>query len=681
MFKVQTIFLILGSLITGLSGISTLALPASAQTTPSKPMQGMMDQATITAIAGEISGVRAKRALDQITQYHRMRASVEYRKAADFILQQLKDYGFEDAQILEYKADGKTMYGTQKSRPAWIPEFAELWEIKADGTRVRRLASYDAEPVSLAQDSDSGSATTTLVDVGSGTSEADYKGKDIKGKLVLTSSQPGTVVSDLAVKKYGAAGIISYAPNQKSAWWKEDTSLVRWGHIGSFRNYDAFSFMISLGEGRKLKARLAGGETIHFDAKVEANRTTGKYAVIMATIPGSDPVLREQEISLTCHLDHQRPGANDNASGCVSILEVARSLKKLTAEGKLPAPKRTIRFIWPAEIETSIIFLSENPDIAKHIKTNIHMDMVGGGPITKARFRVSRGPLSVPSVAGDVAQVITNYVNSQSQAFADGATVDIPLVAPSGGKEPLAALMEDLSMGSDHDVFAEGSWAIPIIYLHDWPDRYIHTNKDVAGNIDPTKLKRSSFIGAASAWTLANLDETKADTMLAIMKAHSLARAAYDLSRGVTQSYFPRDFEKQKLANLKTFMDLTDQQDSKHMAFTLHGPLSSFDTREACPDCDVGAVYRRTLDPIGPMTGFGYGYFADKIGKKAASMGIFSQPNGGARSYEVLNFVNGERSVGNIAQWIKYEFGTSNYAYVEQYLEALESIGIVEEVK
>jgi len=36
--------------------------------------------------------------------------------------------------------------------------------------------------------------------------------------------------------------------------------------------------------------------------------------------------------------------------------------------------------------------------------------------------------------------------------------------------------------------------------LNDWPDRYIHTNFDTAANIDPTKLKRAAFIGAASGY-------------------------------------------------------------------------------------------------------------------------------------------------------------------------------------
>jgi len=37
--------------------------------------------------------------------------------------------------------------------------------------------------------------------------------------------------------------------------------------------------------------------------------------VVTATIPGADPKLKEEEIAFSCHLDHQRPGANDNASG------------------------------------------------------------------------------------------------------------------------------------------------------------------------------------------------------------------------------------------------------------------------------------------------------------------------------------------------------------------------------
>src|SRR5437879_11319073 len=86
----------------------------------------------------------------------------------------------------------------------------------------------------------------------------------------------------------------------------------------------------------------------------KAGERAGMYEVVTATIAGADAKLRDEEIAFSCHLDHQRPGANDNASGCVTILEVARTLQKLIAEGKLARPARTIRFIWPPEIEGTV---------------------------------------------------------------------------------------------------------------------------------------------------------------------------------------------------------------------------------------------------------------------------------------------------------------------------------------
>src|ERR1700704_218459 len=87
--------------------------------------------------------------------------------------------------------------------------------------------------------------------------------------------------------------------------------------------------------------------------------------------------------------------------------------------------------------------------------------------------------------------------------FAASGAAKYPFMAPEGGKEPLRAEYSAYTMGSDHDVYQDSSFGIPAIYLNDWPDRYIHTNFDTAANIDPTKLKRAAFIGAASGYFLA----------------------------------------------------------------------------------------------------------------------------------------------------------------------------------
>jgi aminopeptidase YwaD len=205
----------------------------------------------------------------------------------------------------------------------------------------------------------------------------------------------------------------------------------------------------------------------------------------------------------------------------VTILEVARTLSKLIKEGKIARPARTIRFIWPPEIEGTLTLLNARPDITRRIKAAIHMDMVGGGPETKAVFHVARGPASLPSFVNDVAKAFGEFVNEQSYAHASGESVPYPLVAPEGGKEPLNARLAEFSTGSDHQVYTDSSFSIPAIYLNDWPDRYIHTNYDTPAVIDPTKLKRAGFIGAASGYFLSNVTATNTD---ALAECHTIGQ-------------------------------------------------------------------------------------------------------------------------------------------------------------
>ncbi|WP_262695265.1 M28 family peptidase [Kordiimonas aquimaris] len=642
----------------------------------------LIPETTLKAFAEETSGVAAKRNLDQITLFHRTRASRQYHDAVVHIENQLKEYGFDTVEVMEFPADGKTMFGTQKSRYAWNVDFAELWLLDGEGNKDRRLASWDAMPLSVAQDSLSGAATASLVDIGEGTTDAHYEGLDIRGKLVLTESQPGAV-ADLAVGKYGAAGIVSYAPNQKTAWWKEDDRLVRWGHLSSFPNENAktFGFMISLGEARKLQARLQNGEEVHLNAKIDAHHTVGTYELITATIDGADPVLKEQEIAFTCHLDHPRPGANDNASGCVAILESARAMKKLIDEGSLPRPKRTIRFIWPAEIEGSIIFLAARPDIAARIKANIHMDMVGGGLDSKAVFRIASSPYSVPSFIPDVGHAIGQFVNNETLAFASGLATNFPLHSAEGGKEPLMAIMEGFSSGSDHQVFNEGSWGIPGIYLHDWPDRYIHTNFDTAATIDPTKLKRASFVGSSTAWFLANIGAESIEPLLALLKNNAVARTAVLMMQAQGMNSDDRTrmndvhwkHEAGKLDSLSIFLPDAKQEVSKSTNFLdeLRAVVST--STIAVVNGNAATVFTRNAGIKGPMSAFGYGYLEDKLNADERSLVKLS----GTYAYEALNLVNGKRTVQDIRDVLSAQFGLVSVSDVYDYLSALESINVI----
>jgi hypothetical protein len=209
-----------------------LATHASAQ----EPAP-LLSKPIIDALAKNLSGERALETIKAISKNQRSRGSRPFRAAAELIAAQARAGGLEDVKIEEFPADGKILYGAQRSRPAWDAEFAELWEMRRDGTAWKPgklIASWAKQPMSLAEDSESGEVMAELVDVGAGAAESDYAGKNVKGKLILVSGQPSGAVP-IGITKLGAVGIVSYAQNQKTAWWGENADLVRWGISTLFR--------------------------------------------------------------------------------------------------------------------------------------------------------------------------------------------------------------------------------------------------------------------------------------------------------------------------------------------------------------------------------------------------------------------------------------------------------------
>ena len=598
--------------------LSVLVTDALAQAPP------LLPEKDVAALAHEVSGDTAKKTLEGIVQFHRQRGSRGFHSAAELVAERARAYGLSAVEILQFPTDGKIFYGTQRSRPGWDADKGELVEVKAG--KATSIASYAAEPVALAEDSESAEVTTELVDVGDGDKEGDYAGKNVKGKIVLVAKQADAAQA-LAIARFGAVGMVSYAQNQTTAWSGDNQDQVRWGHLDTFSANKTFAFMVSLNTARALKARLATGETILLHAAVKAGQHPGNYDVVTATIPGADPRLKNEEIAFSCHLDHQKPGANDNASGCATILEVARTLQKLIASGAIARPARTIRFIWPPEIEGTVTLLNARPEFASRIKAVVHMDMVGGGPRTQAVFHVTRGPASLPSFVHDVAWTFAQWVNQQSYRYAATGKADFPLLAPGGGKEPLRAEDSPFEMGSDHEVYQDSSFAIPAIYLNDWPDRYIHTNLDSAANIDASKLQRVAFIGAASGYVLAS----------------------------------DRRFDSDPVGA---------------MAGAARGPAAQGDGQ---------LVFRRIKSLRGPLAVFGYDYF--EAHAKAAAVATpklldfeGSVGSGGEYAYEVLNFADGTRNAQQITDAVSAEYGSVPLALVVEYLLALEKIGVVDKL-
>ncbi|HET9638715.1 MAG TPA: M28 family peptidase [Allosphingosinicella sp.] len=650
-----------------------LAAPAAAQ--QSAPL---LTPAETRALASEISGASAKRTVQALSLHHRMRGSEGYRAAAELIRDRLRDYGLKEVDLISLPADGRIFYGTQRSRPAWNAGFAELWEQRQEDGRWRdseRIASWADQPITLAQDSVGGRAEAELVDVGTGASAADYAGKPVRGKLVLVSGQP-EAAAKLAVTERGAAGIVSWAQNQRSAWWGEDESLIRWGHLSTWED-PTFAFMVSPARARAWQARLAKGETVRLRAEVKAGRTAGAYLIPTAVIPGKD---RSKEILFSCHLDHPSPGANDNASGCSGILEIARTFQRLIAEGKLAQPQRTLRFIWPCEIECTIALLNARPEFARRTLATIHLDMIGGNTdVTKGTLGVEGSPPSLPSFVSDVGFAMARWVDRQALRYAERGEAAYPLLDPEGTKNPLRARIGGFSEGSDHQVWAEGSWRIPIVYVSDWPDIYIHTNKDVPGNLDSTKMKRAMFIAAASAWALANVEQSDTPALERLLMSEADFRQA---------EVVRRSGELSAADGANAIALHTDHEVALELSLQRFGLMVGEPDREGAAPVSAGAfgaVYRRDPKLKGPMDGFGYSWLDDRLDKaKLARPALLSREpawEGPSFGYEALNLVDGRRSVQAIRDALAATVGPAPVEEVAAYLAVLERLGVIEAVR
>jgi len=322
------------------------------------------------------------------------------------------------------------------------------------------------------------------------------------------------------------------------------------------------------------------------------------------------------------------------------------------------------------------------------------MDMVGGGPETKAVFHVTRGPMSLPSFVHDGAWAFAEWVNEESYKFAATGKTDYPLVAPEGGKEPLRAEYSSFTMGSDHDVYQDSSFGIPAIYLNDWPDRYIHTNFDTAANIDPTKLKRAAFIGAASGYYLAQLSGSGRDALSEQAAANRLELTSVAMGK-------MRQVSEQEGGNiLRQGIEYTRRSGlsfdrfTEHLAYHIETPGATSPMDQLlntippqAPAQGEGVLkFKRRPEPKGPLAVFGYDHFAEHA--KAAGVatpkllsyeGLWG--SGEEYAYEVLNFADGKRNAQGIRDAVSVVSGPVPLEVVAEYLKALEKTGVVEQVK
>ena len=513
--------------------VSQFAPAARAQTTP------FLSDAEIRMLSNEMSGDRAFETIRVLTQWHRDSGMEGYFKAAEYMQAAARAAGLEDVRFVEQPLPN----------PNYTARAAELWMVEPFELKLADMAEH---AVSLADYSHDADVTAELVYVGDASAAA-LKGVDVRGKLVLTDAPPGAAVQN-AVYGRGALGVVSYGTSENRSPL-DFPDQIAWARIPP--NFPpglpgTFAFVLSPRKGDTLRRVLAtpgeqdffatgkrtrGGKVV-LKAKVdtEIGSAPGRTGFVEAWIRGTDPA-HDQQIVLTAHLQEEQGSANDDGSGCASILEIGRVYQKLIREGKVPRPRRDIRFWWTDEIYSEYRYFSDHPEETKKFLANVHQDMVGANQAMGSRVQhLIYAPHSRTSYLDAVFESIGTFLINTNNGFLAASRqgglprpFTRPLYATRGSRQGYNARFVPYFDSSDHMTFVEGIVGVPAVATINWDDDYIHSTDDDLFQIDQTQLRRNIFLVGSIAFFLSRADERDIPALAAETYAQGQRRLANDL--------------------------------------------------------------------------------------------------------------------------------------------------------
>jgi hypothetical protein len=682
---------------TGYATLFTAMLLLMAPVEPSAQELPVLDREAARLILQEISGDASYEHIRYQTQFHRPGGgSNGLWKVAQYFEAKAREFGLENVSLIKQASSG---------RP-WNASFGDLWIVEP---QPERLASTLQSVLHLADYSRPTDVTGELVDIGAGT-EDDMEGVDVSGKVVLTYGSVFTAMTR-AVRDGGALGVVWYpSPFSQASAYPDQLRWLRVPRGGSDDFEPTFAFGLSLRQGLALRGRLLSSDEpliVHAVVESEFTSIAGSepwQVMVEAFIPGTEPGLG-QDILLTGHMQEEATSANDDASGCANVLEIARAFNKLIGEGRLPRPRRNLRFWWVTEIGSQRQYFADNPEAHHEMWVNINQDMSGANQAQDVMRvqNVTRLPATRFHFFNDVVESVIDYMvaaNSSELAQLQAGTgfYPEPHLSHLGTQHRYNAKMIFFHNNTDHMTFTEQPIGVPGVTFTNWPDNYIHTSDDQLWNVDRTQLGRSAAAVALMAYTMASADEE----WLPALKAETVGRGAERLGRNlrlgltwiattedkdaayfnaIDQVHFAAERERLAISSLAEIDD---------GAGDVVAPLlEQLGRREAQALREIELAYRqatgrdairerplsdteRRLSELRPALIAGPTEFLTGRRRVRGVRGLH-----GLMSFEVINAVNGERSGLDVYRYVAAEareagahyYGTVTAKAVLEYLE------------
>jgi hypothetical protein len=219
-------------------------------------------------------------------------------------------------------------------------------------------------------------------------------GAVLKTAWPYSGSPSGRGEGDVSIEAAaGAVCLLSKAPTPETttgcvaALFDGRASASGWPGIGRLRGtWTIPVFALSPKEAAALRDRVSAGEKIRAAFSLDAKSGNGPARTVVATLPGTD---RSKYLLFCAHADSDSggPGADDNASGVATILEIARAAAAAVKAGRIPRPAWDLRFAaWGGEMSSTREYLAAMAKDAATLQAVINYDQAGFGASKDALY-------------------------------------------------------------------------------------------------------------------------------------------------------------------------------------------------------------------------------------------------------------------------------------------------------
>ncbi len=478
------------------------------------PLQKITDP-YFKLVRPKFTGDLAYETVAYVEQYWRIAGNTGFNNTVYRIAEKLEAAGYvleekaTDSERFTYRIETREM-----NRPTWEPVSASL---KIVGNEDNVLSSETNRNM-MYQFSSSTPAEGVSGELIYIENKEALTSQDVSGKI-LFSDLVGYRTLQSAVSEKGALGVLTY---DMPAYLQPEKNITSIQFRGLRYDADkpAWAIALSFAAKEKLKAELAKGK-VEVLVKAETKLYESEELTVVANVKGSELPL--ESLVFSAHI--QEPGANDNATGVGTQLEMASITSDLIKKGKLDL-KRTLTFLWGDEIISTSRYIEEKDRREAEINWGISLDMVGENTdVTGGTFLIEKMP--------DPSAIWTRGEDKHSEWGGSAMTVDqmkphylndfiLTNFEAQGKYAEWVVKTNPFEGGSDHTPFLQAD--IPGLLLWHFTDQFYHTDNDRLDKVSQKTMQNVGTAALVSAFTLLNADAKTADDMITMLLAKASAR-------------------------------------------------------------------------------------------------------------------------------------------------------------